>query len=197
MTEQTATPEKSKITDQEMMEKVFKEMRSKFIESFKENKRIDNIFFLLVKNPAMDGVIALGLPMPNNYEGATADHADFLRHLIKEFKRNPPGNSQLIGVTWVMDAHMSFVKKEDTISPDGKLKNFVRPSQDINAKDALVFILETSFKKHSVIHEYITSDEGEVVVQEIPTVDDFSVYDSREAKLSKFAFMFTEGANVN
>jgi hypothetical protein len=114
----------------------------------------------------------------------------------EEFKKYD-SETTLVAVIKFSTAHMSVVEKTgDVIGPDGKIKKEIAESSPRHDKDVLLFEMEEPFIKTTKIFEFIESEDGDVVVNEKPYMDQKSMYNEIEAKNSSLSFLFTRGQSV-
>jgi hypothetical protein len=90
-------------------------------------------------------------------------HVNTLRTIIRGLKDE--GTVEVHAVIAAMDAKFKKVNKDEYAS-----KDFVRPLDDPDSQEALVFIVESKKEKKQIIYEYIRFADNDIVINEKPKV---------------------------
>lgn len=90
-------------------------------------------------------------------------HVNALRSIIKGLKDE--GTVEVLAVIAAMDAKFKKVHKDDYAS-----KDFVRPLDDPDSQEALVFVVESKKEKKQIVYEYIRFADDDIVINEKPNI---------------------------
>lgn len=132
-----------------------------------KDKKVDQCTYILGYHTIdMKNTIFL---VPGLFQNQTEKeyHANALRSIIKGLKDE--GTVEVHAVIAAMDAKFKKVDKDEYAS-----KDFVRPLDDPNSQEALVFVVESKKEKKQIIYEYIRFADDEIVINEKPNVSAIS-----------------------
>lgn len=172
------------------------------IEGFRKGVQLPNVVFLVLKDLNTKEHKVVVFPIVAKNERELQINTAILKKIVKEieeatFKAKEVQDHRLVGIIRCGVGRMKKVKIADVVKKNGDLDlgDIVRPHEDPEAKDVLIFDLEEDFVKTTMMYEYVDLG-GIAVVKEDPVVENKRGYDAREDANALYGFLFTKGQSA-